>query len=87
MQKLSDEQVRFLAHDIVAQALTRMSDPDEDRHNALKAAITLWLPSADEFELRELADKIGKCINGFAVLIDQRKERLVESGRAAPYLG
>jgi hypothetical protein len=83
---LTDEQVRHLAHDIVAQALTRMSDPDEDRHNALKAAVKLWLPGADEFELRVLAEKVAKCINGFAVLIDQRKERLVESGRAAPYV-
>jgi hypothetical protein len=83
MAGLSDEQVRMLAHDIAAQALVRMSDPD--RLTELKAAVKLWLPSSDEFDLREVAPKVAACLNSFAVLLDQRKERLVDDGRAAPY--
>lgn len=82
---LNNEQVRALAHDLAAQALTRMGDPEPERQDALKRAIRLWLPTADEFELRAVTPLVAECLNGFATLIDQRKERLVSSGRAEPY--
>ena len=83
--KLSNEQIRALAHDLAAQALTRMGDPEPERQQALRQALKAWLPTADEFELRTVAPLIADCFNGFAILLDQRKERLVASGRAEPY--
>lgn len=82
---LNDEQVRHLAADIAAAMLTRAADPSPERRDLLKTAIALWVPDADEFELRELAAHVGVCMNGLATLIDERKARMVATGRAEPY--
>ena len=87
MASLSDEQVRHLISDIVARALTRMGDPTPERYDALRVVVRMHVPSLDEFDLRDVVEKVAAGLNGMANLVEQRRDRLVAQGRAEPYVG
>jgi hypothetical protein len=87
--RLSDEQVRYLISDIVAHALTRMGDPTPERTDALRAVVRMHCPqlAEDEFDLRDVVAKVAAGLNGMANLVQERRDRLVATGRAAPFVG
>jgi hypothetical protein len=81
----SDEQVRYLLHELVARMLTRAGGSEPERQLALKSAIRDQLPGVDEFELRDLVGKVSTGLMAFANLVEQRRDRLVASGQARPH--
>jgi hypothetical protein len=85
MARLTDEQVRHLTSDLIAQALTRMADDTPERSLVLKDALKAWVPEADEFDLREILPRVQVGLRGMATLVEERRERLVSTGKAAPY--
>jgi hypothetical protein len=83
--RLSDEQVRALYSDIGAQLLGRAGDPTAERSNVLRQVIKDHVPDADEFEVRRLVVHVATGLRQLATLVEDRRDKLMDQGRAATY--
>ena len=85
MAQLTDEQVRALYSDVAAQLLARCGDPTAERSNTLRQVIRDYVPDADEFEIRRLVIHVATGLRQLSTLIEERRDRLMDQGRAANY--
>lgn len=85
MASLSDEQIRALYSDIGAHLLGRCGDPTAERSNVLRQVIKDYVPEADEFEIRRLVIHVATGLRQLATLIEDRRDKLMDQGRAATY--
>lgn len=85
MAKLSDEQIRALYSDIGAHLLGRCGDPTAERSSVLRQVIKDYAPDVDEFELRRLVIHVATGLRQLATLIEERRDRMMDEGRAANY--
>ena len=83
---LTDDQVRHLVSDIAVQMLARAVEDIPERRDALKHALSAWLPDADEFDLREVLPRVQTGLLAMATLVEERLDRLVKKGGAARYV-
>jgi hypothetical protein len=83
--KLTDEQVRALYSDIGAALLARCGDPTAERSQTLRQVIRDYVPNADEFELRRLVIHVASGLRQLATLIEDRRDKLMDQGRADSY--
>lgn len=87
MSTTSDEQVRWLISQMASRMLTRAGDPEPERRAALERAVADWLPGVDAFERRRVAELVAQGFHGMANLVDERRARLEQAGKAAPLGG
>jgi hypothetical protein len=87
MATATDEEIRWLASQMASQLLVRAGDPTPERLGALRLALADWMPGADEFELRRVADAVAISFRRFARLLDDRLERLEDKGQAKAFHG
>lgn len=83
MPARSDEELRGLVSEMTMRLLVNAADAGQQER--LKRAIRDWYPdtsTVDEFELRRVTEAVREGFRGMANLVDERLERLVESGRA-----
>jgi hypothetical protein len=85
MAKLTDEQIRALYSDIGAHLLGRAGDPTAERSAVLRQVIKDYVPDADEFEQRRLVVHVATGLRQLATLIEDRRDKLMDSGRADTY--
>lgn len=85
MAQLSDAQVRALYSDIGAQLLGRAGDPTAERSQVLRQVIKDYVPDADEFEVRRLVIHVATGLRQLATLIEDRRDKLMDQGKAASY--
>ena len=85
MARLNDEQIRALYSDIAAALLGRAGDPEAERSTVLRQVIKDYAPDVDEFELRRLVKNVATGLRQLATLIEDRRDRMMDAGTAAPY--
>lgn len=85
MASLNDGQVRALYCDIAAHLLGRAGDPTSERSDVLRQVIKDYVPGADEFEIRRLVVQVATGLRQLATLVEDRRDKLMDTGRAQPY--
>jgi hypothetical protein len=85
MAQLSDPQMRALYMDIGAQLLGRAGDPTSERTDVLRQIVKDYVPDADEFELRRLVGGVATGLRQLASLVEDRRDRMMDDGRADSY--
>ena len=85
MATLTDPQIRALYSDIGAHLLARAGDPTDDRTQVLRQVIKDYTPELDEFELRRVVECVASGLRQLATLVEERKDRLMDDGRADVY--
>lgn len=85
MAELSDEQIRWLAHELVIQALDEIFVTAHDSQTRrLLVGAWAWAPDLDKATLEAYVPKLRRTIEGLAGAISARRERMIEKGMAAP---
>lgn len=76
MKRPDDKVIRWLAAELAMRELERYSEDVP----GLKAAASDWFLDADEFDKRELAERLRKELGQFVQAMHNRSTRLVDAG-------
>lgn len=83
MAGLTDAQIRWLAHELVLQALDEIFVTEHDSQTRrLLVGAWSWAPDVDKATLETYVPKLRRTIEGLAGAISERRARMVEKGMA-----
>lgn len=73
------EELRYVTTEVAKQAIAEKAAPDKRRE--LMGVLQDWFPDADEFDLRWAADGVALGLDQMQVLLENRRQRMVDLGR------
>lgn len=82
-RELTDKQLRWLVHELVLQVLDESFITEHlSQDRRLMMGAYAWCPDADKATLEQMAKKLRIGIAGLASAISDRRERMIELGKA-----
>jgi hypothetical protein len=82
-RELTDDQLRWLYHELVLQALDEIFiTPHDSQTRRLMMGAYSWCPDADKATIEKMAGKLRKGIEGLAQAIHDRRDKMIEQGKA-----